>query len=343
MSPSGSLAGRKRERFAHSTSVYKPIERLALAHAACGELVRSETPYAVALTELARKLPSTLCAQAVAVHEAFAGGETATSLDGEAGSQLRALCLRFLGSPPPARVIVLSQPEEGAPFPAVQGLDTVIVVPLVLPRGEAVLAIGWAGALPNATEDLICSRILGDHLALAMAAGFEQFGLSQHCDPNACFELSGGQFSGDQLSDGQGRGDPTSPIDEFVSMTAHELRTPLTPITMLLQSLERKAKNGTVDLEAILRTRKQVQRLTVMISDLLDCRGCTKIDWFWRPSSSTLETSCSRRCKSSTQRTEAPSGLRPPHVPLSRDGRSATHRAKHRELARACESLDSSG
>lgn len=58
--------------------------------------------------------------------------------------------------------------------------------------------------------------------------------------------------------------------DEFLSLVAHELRTPLTPMTMLLQSLERKAQEGLVDLDAIVRTRRQVVRLTKLISDLLD-------------------------------------------------------------------------
>lgn len=58
--------------------------------------------------------------------------------------------------------------------------------------------------------------------------------------------------------------------DEFLSLAAHELRTPLTPMTMLLQSLERKARAGLVDLDAIVRTRRQVVRLTKLINDLLD-------------------------------------------------------------------------
>jgi two-component system, sensor histidine kinase len=58
--------------------------------------------------------------------------------------------------------------------------------------------------------------------------------------------------------------------DELISLAAHELRTPLTPITMLLQSLERKARTGTVDLDTVVRTRKQVNRLANMITDLLD-------------------------------------------------------------------------
>jgi len=63
---------------------------------------------------------------------------------------------------------------------------------------------------------------------------------------------------------------PASAGDELISLAAHELRTPLTPITMLLQSLERKARAGTVDVDTILRTRKQVSRLANMITDLLD-------------------------------------------------------------------------
>ena len=58
--------------------------------------------------------------------------------------------------------------------------------------------------------------------------------------------------------------------DDFLSLAAHELRTPLTPMTMLLQTLERKARAGVVDLDAIVRTRRQVVRLTRLISDLLD-------------------------------------------------------------------------
>ena len=46
---------------------------------------------------------------------------------------------------------------------------------------------------------------------------------------------------------------------------AHELRTPLTPMTMLLQTLERKARNGTLDVDSIIRARRQVLRLTKLM------------------------------------------------------------------------------
>lgn len=55
-----------------------------------------------------------------------------------------------------------------------------------------------------------------------------------------------------------------------MGFVAHELRTPLTPIMMLLQSLERKAKNGQVDVDAIARARRQTIRLARMIGDLVD-------------------------------------------------------------------------
>jgi K+-sensing histidine kinase KdpD len=58
--------------------------------------------------------------------------------------------------------------------------------------------------------------------------------------------------------------------DPFISFLAHELRTPLTPMMMLLQSLERKAHHGAVDLEAIARARRQTVRLARMIGDLVD-------------------------------------------------------------------------
>lgn len=58
--------------------------------------------------------------------------------------------------------------------------------------------------------------------------------------------------------------------EAFMGFLAHELRTPLTPVMMLLQSLERKAKNGQADVDAIARARRQTIRLARMIGDLVD-------------------------------------------------------------------------
>ena len=58
--------------------------------------------------------------------------------------------------------------------------------------------------------------------------------------------------------------------DDFLALLAHELRTPLTPMAMLLHVIEKKARSGVVDLDAIGRVNKQVARLTRLIANLLD-------------------------------------------------------------------------
>jgi PAS domain S-box-containing protein len=65
--------------------------------------------------------------------------------------------------------------------------------------------------------------------------------------------------------------------DEFMSIASHELRTPLTPLQLQLDNLSRLIGNGTLTsmqperLSAnVARSRKQVERLTALVQNLLD-------------------------------------------------------------------------
>jgi PAS domain S-box-containing protein len=58
---------------------------------------------------------------------------------------------------------------------------------------------------------------------------------------------------------------------DFLTVAAHELRTPLTPLSMYLQSIERRLKRGqAIGGELITKARRQVDRLGRLVEDLLD-------------------------------------------------------------------------
>ena len=58
---------------------------------------------------------------------------------------------------------------------------------------------------------------------------------------------------------------------DFLTVAAHELRTPLTPLSMYLQSMERRVARGQpVDGELAAKARRQVNRLAKLVEDLLD-------------------------------------------------------------------------
>ncbi len=59
--------------------------------------------------------------------------------------------------------------------------------------------------------------------------------------------------------------------EEFMSIASHELKTPLTPLKMCLYSMERKLAQGApVDYSLIVKSQRQVDRLTALVNDLLD-------------------------------------------------------------------------
>ncbi|MFN2549753.1 MAG: ATP-binding protein, partial [Myxococcales bacterium] len=58
---------------------------------------------------------------------------------------------------------------------------------------------------------------------------------------------------------------------DFLTVAAHELRTPLTPLSMYLQSIERRLARGqAVEGELASKARRQVNRLAKLVEDLLD-------------------------------------------------------------------------
>jgi K+-sensing histidine kinase KdpD len=135
---------------------------------------------------------------------------------------------------------VAEAPDDRA---ATAGIERIVVVPVAV-GAHGSLCLGYAKKAPSTSEDLMMFDLLGDYLALVLRQASVQ-------SPRA--DSVGG-----------------SSTDELVSQAAHDLRTPLTPISMLLQTLERKAAAGSVDVESIGRARRQVQRLTDMVADLID-------------------------------------------------------------------------
>jgi len=58
---------------------------------------------------------------------------------------------------------------------------------------------------------------------------------------------------------------------DFLTVAAHELRTPLTPLSMYLQSIQRRLSRGDgVEPELITKARRQVERMSRLVEDLLD-------------------------------------------------------------------------
>ena len=58
---------------------------------------------------------------------------------------------------------------------------------------------------------------------------------------------------------------------DFLTVAAHELRTPLTPLSMYLQSIERRVKRGqAVGGDLVTKARRQIERLGRLVEDLLD-------------------------------------------------------------------------
>ena len=58
---------------------------------------------------------------------------------------------------------------------------------------------------------------------------------------------------------------------DFLTVAAHELRTPLTPLSMYLQNIERRMQRQVpVELEQVAKARRQVERLSNLVEDLLD-------------------------------------------------------------------------
>jgi len=258
VSATSSLAGRKRERFARSAhgskglAAPKPsaLDRLAEAQAACGEALRSKS-YRLALNDIAVALERIFSAKLVilrdgAVNEAW--GVAPPEIDPRIWIDIFAA---GRGGGVGTQTFLV---EEGAFDAPDSSIGRFIVVPLH-DLGSGALWLGLGKRANFSADDLTCLTLLGEYLSLALTHA------ATARSRNGTHEVNGSSaVAAPALSD----------ADELIAIAAHELRTPLTPMTMLLQSMERKAKTAGGELEPILRTRRQVQRLTAMISDLLD-------------------------------------------------------------------------
>ena len=249
MSGASSLMRKKRDRTARSPQPRrtpaafpsKPLERLGAAHEACRAIL-SERPSATSLQALATALRQIFQAE-IAVLRTFGSppleGVSPRSADTQAWGDLLEL-------PPTSAqgqgTTLVVEAQNSRLTEA--GIDRLIVVPVDDRYARGALWLGYGKKAPTSTEELLMFDMLGDYLALALWQASAASVSSEHGAP--------------------------STGDDLVSQAAHDLRTPLTPISMLLQTLERKAAGGTIDIDSIGRARRQVLRLTDMVSDLVD-------------------------------------------------------------------------
>jgi hypothetical protein len=252
MSEASSVAGRKRDRAPRTRAVVgapspKPdptASRLARLRKAC--LALAGQPYRVALNDLAVALQQIFSARLVVIRDSSELlGLAPSGIDPRDWLDALDSLPRPNGDASPRSIPV----PPGDAWPRASGIERFVVVPLDQPRGPGSVWLGFADRAVPTEKELATFGVAGDLVALAL------WRLSFETSTATTDENS----SGLDLTTG-----------EIVSIAAHELRTPLTPITMLLQSLERKARAGNVDVEALGRMRRQVNRLTQMVADLLD-------------------------------------------------------------------------
>jgi signal transduction histidine kinase len=256
MREASSLVGQKRERGGASRGVQpapgRPaFQRIAAMRNACQRL--RGRPYAESLNELADAILRIFSARMVAVRDgarsdafgmAPAGVDARDWIGVFAGIESRGDGRPHTSDEGPARISVIL---PRASWPRASGIEQLVVVPLEQSHGHGALFLGLPQKDPLEQDDLACLDLVGELVVLTL----ERLQREAPEAPPPSHPLG-------------------ASLPEIVSIAAHELRTPLTPITMLLQALERKARSGSIDVEAILRTRRQVNRLAQMISDLLD-------------------------------------------------------------------------
>src|SRR5260221_4311429 len=254
MSEASSLVRRKRERSSRRANLGVPSPKAADSTLARLEAVRKACravepqPDGTALTELAIALRKIFSARWVVVRSggpndpegvAPEDADPSVSLDGTVN-------LASDGDGLPKTFTVAPKDDRSG----ASGADQIVVIPMDQAAGRGSIYLGLGGQAPTTGDELAPFALVGEMV------GFMLWRLSQRAPIDSID------------SDPQGALDLTT--TELISIAAHELRTPLTPITMLLQSVERKARTNHYDVDAVVRTRKQVNRLAQMISDLLD-------------------------------------------------------------------------
>ena len=250
MSRESSVTRKKRDRSARSPQPKnasaarlptQPLQRLAAAHEACKALLVGG-PSSATFQALATALRQILEAEVTVLRsDGSPVMEAISPRDADTQDWADLVDASSAGATPLLRTTVVEPGDERL---GAAGIERIVVVPIDPAVTRGTLWLGFAKRAPLTSEELIMFDLLGDYLAHAL----------RHASPPAVGTAS--------LK--------ASQVEDLVSQAAHDLRTPLTPISMLLQTLERKAAAGTVDLDSIGRARRQVQRLTDMVSDLVD-------------------------------------------------------------------------
>jgi hypothetical protein len=224
--------------------------RLARAHSTCDALLHGR-PLAPALDDLVISLKDILGAELVAADiPSPLGRLRAVTPAPESTTWSQALHVLGFGSGAPSPV---GDSRERLTAPnALEslGLTSLMAFPLHCGASEGVLWLGLPAGRALSPGETACLEVFAAHLSLTL-------------------ERATGAPEGVRPVQQDGPVSQGS-TEELIGMAVHELRTPLTPLTMLLHSLDRKAKASVADIELVARARKQVDRLTHMVSDLLD-------------------------------------------------------------------------
>jgi hypothetical protein len=248
MSGASSPARKKRDRPTQSQPrrsaaaglASQPLQQLAAAHEAC-RATFAERPSAMRLQALATALRQIFQAEMAVLRVVDLPALEVVSPRGADTRGWGDLLGPPASGPHGGAATLVVEPREGDL--GTSGIARIVVVPIDATPARGTLWLGYGKKTPFASDDLVMFDLLGDYLALALRH-------ASTVTPNEPSETDAGH--------------------DLVSQAAHDLRTPLTPISMLLQTLERKAVSGTVDIDSIGRARRQVQRLTDMVSDMVD-------------------------------------------------------------------------
>jgi signal transduction histidine kinase len=249
MSGASSLARKKRDRSTRSQPKRsaaaglssQPLQQLAAAHEAC-RATFAERPSAIRLQALATALRQIFQAEVAVLRVVDLPALEVVSPRGADTRGWGDLLGAPTSGPHGGTATLVVEPRDGR-LPG-SGIERIVVVPVDATPARGALWLGYGKRAPFGSDDIVMFDLLGDYLALALRHA------STATPPIEPSETDAGS--------------------DLVSQAAHDLRTPLTPISMLLQTLERKAASGTVDIDSIGRARRQVQRLTDMVSDMVD-------------------------------------------------------------------------
>ena len=281
MSGGSSLARKKRDRSTRSptrrssgtTLTLQPLQQLAAAHEAC-RATFSERPSAVRLQALATALRQIFVAEIAVLRVDEIPPLEVVSPRGSDTQGWGDLLGAPASGPHGATATLVVEPQDERMSAA--GIERIVVVPVDATPAHGVLWLGYGKRPPFASDDLVMFDLLGDYVALALRNASTATPTNESAD--------------------------TGSGDDLISQAAHDLRTPLTPISMLLQTLERKAAAGTADIDSIGRARRQVQRLTDMVSDMVDLARLREGRLLLEPAVLDLREACERGAKAFSER-----------------------------------------